>query len=137
MGAQPGTSSLRSSSSHHASLCREGMATPAPSSALGPLHPGPPSPASALLGSTCPSSVRGMHGPGAPEDRKERSVNCMQISALRKYTFAFQKIELNGMKIWLSDYGYCSVDVLPGVSSRREFIFLCLYSGFKGLIKMQ
>lgn len=24
------------------------------------------------------------------------------------------------MEIWLSDYGHCSVDVLPGVSSRRE-----------------
>lgn len=42
------------------------------------------------------------------------------LSALRKYTSPFQKIESNGMEIWLSDYGYCSVDVLPGVSSRRE-----------------
>lgn len=70
------------------------------------------------------------------EERKEKC-KITDLSALRKYTSAFQKIELNGMEIWLSDYGYCSVDVLPGVSSRREFVFFCLYPGLKDLIKMQ
>lgn len=63
---------------------------------------------------------RAQRGAAGTGRKKLGSINYMHLSALRKYTSAFQKIESNGMEIWLSDYGYCSVDVLPGVSSRRE-----------------
>ena len=57
---------------------------------------------------------------GSTGEEVEKHPLHTDLSALQEYTSAFQKIESNGMEIWLSDYGYCSVDLLPGVSSRRE-----------------
>lgn len=60
----------------------------------------------------------GLQGRAGEEGEKHQLHT--DLSVLGEYTSAFQKIESNGMEIWLSDYGYCSVDVLPGASSRRE-----------------
>lgn len=90
----------------------------------------PPPPTA--LDAPWPPAGRGPPGlRGAPGGR-QGGEDDTQISGLRKYPSAFQKIESNGMEIRRSDYGYCSVDVLPGVSSRRE-INLCFSAFILGL----
>lgn len=60
-----------------------------------------------------------------------RGAEITDLPALKIY-LSFPENRVKWMEIWLSDYGYCSVDVSPGVSSREE-INLCFSAFILGL----